>query len=357
MGSVLHAPVARAIGTFGCCGAVVPKTHWQPHGMTDERELLIRRRGEVLIGTPDSALRRGLARGEIVRVTAGVYAPSVEWARLDSIARHRVRVRAVAERTSQERVYSHFAAAALLGIRILGQWPTTVDVTISRANGGRSSGDIRRHCVALPAEDVMMHDGHLVTTPARTVVDLARQLPFADAVVAMDSALHRRRRPAPLLAHEQLLEAVASVQGQRGWRRAAAAADFATPLADSPAESESRVLIQQLGFPRPVLQQRFQLDGRTAEVDFYWEDFEHVGECDGRAKYEDPRFLAGRTPAQVLIEEKARENEIRRQVRMFSRWEPRELRQPRRLWERLTRDGLPSTGPRFERFAGFGGRS
>jgi hypothetical protein len=130
--------------------------------------------------------------------------------------------------------------------------------------------------------------------------------------------------------------------GQRGFRKAQAAAAFATTLSDSPEESHSRVQLHLLGFPAPVLQHPFALrDGSVAEVDFFWPDFQHVGEGDGRSKYTDPAFLRGRTAQQAVIEEKNRENEIRRQVKQFSRWEPRELYPPAQLFDRLARDGLP----------------
>jgi len=227
---------------------------------------------------------------------------------------------------------------------MLGDWPAVVDVTQERASGGRSDGGIRRHCTGFDSVEVVTLGGYTVTSPAQTVVDLARGLPFADGVVAMDSALHRKRQPHPLTNIDEIYEVLSRFEGRRGFRKARAAAAFATPLSDSPEESHSRVHIHLLGFPPPVLQKQFILrSGDTAEVDFFWEDFQHIGECDGRSKYTDPAFLRGRTTQQALIDEKNRENELRRLVRQFSRWEPRELYPPRRLYDRLVRDGLPTT--------------
>jgi hypothetical protein len=190
-------------------------------------------------------------------------------------------------------------------------------------------------------------NGLFVTSPAQTVVDLARVLPFPDAVVAMDSALWRRRIPQPLAAQDDILRLVDAAAGRKGFRGAHAASRFATNLSDSPEESHSRVHIMLLGFPRPQLQHCFELaHGGHAEVDFYWEEFKHVGECDGRGKYRDPKILQGRSSDEVFFAEKGRENEIRRQVRQFSRWEPRELYPPQQLYDRLVGDGLPSTRPR-----------
>ena len=314
----------------------------QPEAMDRDSGLIIRRRDEVQIGTSDSALRRGLRTGSIVTVTAGVYADALWWQHLDGIERHRERVLATADRMPTSPVFSHFAAAALWGIRILGRWPELVDVTLDRATGGRSDGRIRRHCTGLEAVAVVHRGGLLVTTPAQTVADLARILPFTDAVAAIDSALHRRRRPRPLTTPDEVMRAVAAFEGGRGHRAAVAAARFSTPLSDSVKESQSRVLLH--GFPAPVLQQKFRLPtGRDAEVDFFWPDHSHIGECDGRSKYRDPALLNGRTPEEVYFDEKERENQLRRMVRGFSRWEPSELDTPRRLYDRLVRDGLPSS--------------
>lgn len=310
-------------------------------GVTD---IIYRRRELELIGTPDSSIRRALRSGTLVRVCAGAYADASAWSELDDMARHRIRVLATAERLTTTPVFSHFAAAALWGIRILGAWPTLVDVRLERATGGRSDGGLKRRCIGLEGVQVVELDGLTVTSPAQAVVDLARVLPFPDAVVVMDSALHHRRPSKSRATQEEIAQHVAAAEGRHGFRRAAVAAEFATPLSDSVEESHSRVQIHRLGFPKPELQRRFMLsDGSEALTDFFWRDFEHVGECDGRTKYFDPGLSGGRSPQQVILDEKARENEIRRQVRMFSRWEPKELYAPQRFYDRLVRDGLPST--------------
>lgn len=315
--------------------------------MHTDPDFLIRRRDLEFLGYPDVGLRRALRRGELVRVAAGTYADASSWQELEPIERHKARVFATAGRLRSTPVFSHFAAAALWDIRILGQWPTLVDVTMERATGGRSDGALRRHCTGLDNVDVVEFDGLFVTSPEQTAVDLARILPFPDAVVVMDSALWRRRKPHPLTSQDDILRLVDAAAGRKGFRGARAASRFATSLSDSPEESHSRVHIMLLGFPSPLLQHCFDLaHGGRAEVDFYWEEFKHVGECDGRSKYRDPKILQGRSSDEVFFAEKGRENEIRSQVRQFSRWEPRELYPPQQLYDRLVRDGLPSSRPR-----------
>jgi hypothetical protein len=310
--------------------------------MTDySHDLLVRRRDLVAIGA-DHAIRGSLRRNELVRVAAGVYADSARWQALDPLARHRMLVLATAERLRTPVVFSHYAAAALWGVRLLGEWPQTVDVTLERTSGGRSDGRMIRHCTGLERTEVARLGDVTVTSAAQTVVDLARVLPFADAVVAMDAALHRKRAGGALTTKADLVERCSAAEGRPGWRKARAATDFATHLSDSPEESHSRVQIHLAGFPRPELQQRFaDAEGFVADTDFYWREFDHAGECDGRDKYRNPDFLRGRNPEDVVIAEKNRENRLRRVVRTVSRWEPSDLYPPSRMVNILVRAGLP----------------
>lgn len=317
-----------------------------PHGRSVP-DYIIRRREALVLGTNDSTLRKFTRNGGIVRIAQGSYARSVAWSGLKPHEQHRLKVLEAAGRARGTAVYSHYAAAALWDIRILGAWPDRIDVTTTQTGGGRSTGSVKRHSRPAGDAEIVEHDGLLLTSPAQTVVDLARALPFADGVVAMDSALHFGRRPEALTTTDAIARCVDAAAGQRGYRKANAAAEFATGQSDSPEESHSRVWIHLLGFPRPLLQVTFRLpSGRKAKPDFYWKDFDHAGECDGRAKYTDPQFLRGRTAEMAVIDEKNRENELRQVVGRVSRWEPRQLYPPRQLYDRLTFDGLPSSKPR-----------
>lgn len=310
-------------------------------------DFIIRRHEQILVGINDSTLRKFSRNGRIVRIGRGSYAPAATWSALKPHEQHRIRVLEASKRSRGTVIYSHYAAAALWGIHILGTWPKTIDVTTDQTTGGRSSGSVKRHSRSLTGVELVERDGLILTSPAQTVVDLARAMRFADGVVAMDSALHLRRNPKPLTTHEQINHCIDRAAGQPGSRKALAASGFASGLSDSPEESHSRVWIHLLGFPAPILQATFRLpNGGTARPDFYWKDFGHAGECDGRSKYKDPAFLRGRTPEQAVIDEKNRENQLRQVVGRLSRWEPQELYPPQKLYDRLTSDGLRSTKPR-----------
>ncbi|WP_344738173.1 hypothetical protein [Microbacterium awajiense] len=174
----------------------------------------------------------------------------------------------------------------------------------------------------------------------------AAALRLPEAVAVADQALWHRREGGPLVTCAELRDAAHSRVG-RGAARAVRAAEFATPLADSVRESQSRVLVWTMGFPTPELQAHFVLsDGRDAFTDFFWREFRHIGEFDGAGKYRDPRLLRGRSAQQVLLDEKDREDDLRRQVAAFSRWRVRQLTAPRELYDILREAGLPSSRPR-----------
>ena len=294
----------------------------------------------------DRRLRARVARGEIVRIARGAYAERAEWDRLTPMARHAQRVWEAGARGTSPFVVSHWAAAALYGIDMLGRWPATVDVSVDTASGGRSSGAFHRHGRALSEIETNRWERHRVTTPLQTAVDILASSRFLEGVVAADQALWSRRPGGALVESSQLRDRARIVTG-RGSARAPRAADFATSLADSVRESQSRVLIALLGFPEPELQARFVLaDGREALTDFFWREHRHIGEFDGAGKYRDPALLKGRTPEEVLLAEKDREDELRRQVTAFSRWRLPALRSPRMLYDILHGAGLPASQPR-----------
>ncbi|MCH6230643.1 hypothetical protein MK786_07815 [Microbacterium sp. CFH 31415] len=294
----------------------------------------------------DRRLRARLAAGEIVRIAPGSFATRADWERLTPMARHAQRVWETAARARSQLVISHHAAAALHGIDLIGAWPAGIDVSTELASGGRSSGVMRRHGRRLSDLETVPWQRHAVTTPLQTAVDLMSAVRFLDGVIAADQALWARRPGGPLGEASALRDRAYSVIG-RGSARAARAADFATSLADSVRESQSRVLIAAMGFPQPRLQARFILaDGREAFTDFLWPEHRHIGEFDGAGKYRDPAILRGRTPEEVLLAEKDREDDLRRQVAAFSRWRIPALRSPRVLYDILVGAGLPASRPR-----------
>lgn len=304
------------------------------------------RRSDLIDPIDDRRLRTLIAGGEWTRIAPGSFTATPAWHAMTHRDQHRVRVLESLRRMRPGSTISHASAAALWGIDLLGVWPARVEVTIPRASGGRSSGLIVRHTATGGMPQSVAFGAHRVTTPAQTALDLARCLPHVKGVAAVDQALWNRRPGGALATRIDILSLWERAL-HRCNVRARRAIDFASPDAMNPRESQSRVLLAQLGFPTPRLQEhRILRTGREVFGDFSFPEHDHWAELDGRGKYLSPEFGAHRSPDQIVIDEKNRENEIRREVRGFSRWEPADLDQPRRLYDILTGDGLPSARPR-----------
>ncbi len=276
--------------------------------------------------TPDarSRLYRGAERGTFTRVSLGVYVPTREWVGLSVEQRHLARMRAVAL-THPGAVFSHHSAAIAWQIPLVDIPLSIPHVIAPIADGGRSKSGLVRHCRGLP-ERVEIVDGLRVTSVARTVVDVAAVSPFGAGVVVADHVLRspavseskpdRSRVTLGLLETEW--DATASSPGSARARRVIAFADGAS---GSPGESISRAAIHELGLPKPVLQQAFfDEEGLVGYTDFWWPDADLIGEFDGVAKYIREEFMNGRTPGEVVVDEKRREDRLRRQARSVARW-------------------------------------
>jgi len=267
-----------------------------------------------------------------VRVCEGVYLPASDWAGLDDRGRHLAAAHA-AQRSRQRRlVFSHWTAAAAWGLPLIEGLPPRVHAVAPRSSGGRTDDHLVRHCVGVPEQTAEI-EGLEVTSLARTVVDLARVARFATAVAAADAGLVR-------LSSRDELAAELGPSGLRGVGRARRVVEFADPRSGSPGESLSRASMSVAGVPAPELQHAFRdREGRMV-VDFWWPRFGVVGEFDGAVKYDDPVFLAGRSPQQALLDEKAREDRIRALGPTVTRWRWDVAGSPARLRAQLIAAGV-----------------
>lgn len=284
-------------------------------------------------------------RGELVVVLRGAYVPVEVWAALDADAHYRAMVHAAAALAERESVFSHHSAAALWRLPVVGAWPHRVHVVAPGADGGRSSSTVFRHTVGMP-DAVQSIEGLSVTTLARTVVDLARVTPFGQAVVFADAALHRTAHPiggvpSTSLDRAQLHGELAGVPLRQGTAKIFEVIEFADGAADRPGESLSRVSMLRAGITMPLLQiPLLGASGRRYFVDFWWPEFNVIGEFDGRDKYRRPEFLRGRTPEQALYDEKLREDDLRAAGHGMSRWSWEVAVSPRKLAAHLAIAGV-----------------
>jgi hypothetical protein len=219
----------------------------------------------------------------------GVYAPAalVESVAGEPATTHLLQVAAAIAAANSYAVGSHRSAAIVHGLSLIGQ-PRAGRVELTRAPDGRGSKSrrpgIRLHMAALPAGDVTKRRRVPVTSVARTVVDLARTVPFAEGVALADSALRDERTTAGELA-----DVLARCVRWPGIQRARQVVAFADPLAESVLESISRVAFHEHGLPPPELQvwvgDEDEIAGR---VDFLWRQHRTIAEADGAIKYTGP---------------------------------------------------------------------
>lgn len=252
-----------------------------------------------------SEVRQLCESGRWVRLRRGVYiaaedVPAAE----DVLARHEVECMAVLLHLGRPHTAVSHTTAALIR-----EWPlprgTDRTVRLTDPDRWRRGQGFVMSRAPLPHGDVVRRGPLRVTSPARTLVDCAREWPLEDAVVALDAAL--------LAGHvtpEQLARALTAAANWAGARRAVRAVELADGRAESPLETRGRLRIVGADLPTPELQVEIRVGGRlVAVVDGWFDDAAVAVEFDGRVKYTDP--WRDRSPGQVLWEEKRREDALR----------------------------------------------
>jgi Transcriptional regulator, AbiEi antitoxin len=136
----------------------------------------------------------------------------------------------------------------------------------------------------LPPDHVVSYRGVPLTSVPRTVIDLARTLPFAEGVAVADSARHAR-----LTSKAELSAVIAGCSRWPGLQRAREVTAFSDARSESVLESLSRAAFHQAGLPPPDLQVWVGDDVEViGRVDFLWRRYNTIGEADGALKYEIP---------------------------------------------------------------------
>ncbi len=290
----------------------------------DQRPLLTRELTRS--GFSPTELARLGRDGSLVHLRRGAWLRSEPE---DDAARHRLLVAATLELTA-DGVVSHGSAAVLHGLPDFG---SPAQVHLTRPDGrGKRRGYVHLHVAPLdPAETVLL-DGVGVTSLARTVLDLARTLPFDRAVATGDAALRLGLVP------EALADALGRAGRRPGVGAARRVAAFLDCRSESVGESMSRVVLDRLGLAPTTLQlEVFDGGGRfVGRSDFGWEDRRTLGEFDGRVKY-GRALRPGQRLEDVLWAEKQREDELRDLGWQMARWTWWHLEHERRLEERLRR--------------------
>lgn len=305
-----------------------PATRWD-QTMHNESAPLITHATLAANGLTANEIRAKVQAGELTRVRRGVYDAVTE---LGVLEEHRRLVCATVSAVHETNVISHVSAAVIHDLPVQAHLLGRVWMTRRSSGHGRSTRLVTVRNTAIDGDEVMRFNGMTVTTPGRTVADLARTQPYEWGVITCDAALRSGVSSddvrASLVRHTQL----------RGVTRATAALAFADSRSESPAESLSRVSMARAGIPPPVLQwELFDHNGEfVARPDFAWPDARLVGEVDGKWKYGE-LLRPGQSPQDAIMAEKRREERIRQQGFWVVRWDWESAANPARLGALLRR--------------------
>ncbi|MBI4941173.1 MAG: DUF559 domain-containing protein [Actinobacteria bacterium] len=172
---------------------------------------------------PRTQVDRALRDGRVIRARRGLYVASSAAPTLAAAA-------------SVRGVLSHLSAAQHLAVPLLRR-PDAVHVTVPRGRHTRAPAGVVLHRVDLGAHDVRDD----CTAPARTVLDCATSLPFAEALAVADGVLREG-----LLSAQELV-AVAEASRGAGRARRLRVARAAHAGAANPFESGLRAAVLDAG--------------------------------------------------------------------------------------------------------------
>ena len=311
-----------------------------------------------VVFTADRNDRDLAGRDDLIRVSRGAYmvrapagTPLWRLREMVTLARCEAALRAYPSALA----LTHEAAAVVQGLSPIEQEPgirIAVGTTRSRttrplpgvAYGRPGSApaarpvSVTRSLVAPREGEIVVVSGLRVTTPLRTAVDCAFDLPVRESLPIIYAALRLVCRPdrftrrctgeMDLVQARARLVGMVEEQGQRnGKRRARAAVALADPFAESPGESVLRWAAAAAGLPEPVTQLRWvDEDGHVYYLDLGFVEEAVDLEFDGYGKL---------VTVEDLRAEKAREMALRRGGWTVGRTEWRELFAPERLVRRI----------------------
>jgi REase_MTES_1575 len=230
---------------------------------------------QIIDTTSRGALERSLRSGELVRIWPGIYslsAPSVT-----------TRLHGLDLRCGEPVAVCLHTAAHSFGF----DTESVDDLHILNPTGSRlrNRPDLIVHRRA--GVQLITRHGRQITSPAWTALEVARTLRRPRALATLDAAL--RSRTCTL---EDLLAAARQQTGRRGIVMVRDLIPLARPGAESPMESEARLVMIDGGLPEPLLQvQIIDRDGFLWRVDFAWPDQMVAVEYDGFDYHSSPEHL------------------------------------------------------------------
>lgn len=259
---------ATGVGSRPDPDALMATLATRQHGLVARRQLLVR-------GVPAHVVDYRVRKGRLWAVHRGVY-------RLGPVPTEYEREMAAVLACGERSLISHRSAAGLWGI--LPRLPESEPVEVSVQAGRRSRGSGVRvfRVQSLPNAERTVLRGMGVTTPQRTILDLAATVSPRELEQAVARADRRGlARPA------QLQAMLARYPGRTGVGALRAIVGAGQPAAFTRSEAEERFLslVRRAGLPAPEVNVRL----RGCEVDFLWRRVRLVVEVDGYAYHRGAR--------------------------------------------------------------------
>jgi very-short-patch-repair endonuclease len=268
-------------------------------GMADRQHGVVARRQLLEIGMGHGSIVGRLARGSLHPVHRGVYA--VGRSGLDMKGRWMAAVLS----GGPNAVLSHRSAGLLWGLIGIATGP--VEITRPRGSRTRRPG-ILGHEATLVADETARTEGIPVTSPFRTLFDLAAGISSRQLERAMNEA--DVRRLTDRISLRQLLD---RHPGHRGTANLRALLNADTPggITCNDFEEAFVALLDETGLPRPRFNADLAVRGRFFEVDCLWDEKQLIAELDGRAAHGTHRaFETDRERDRILLVEGWRSTRI-----------------------------------------------
>jgi hypothetical protein len=231
--------------------------------------------GQLLSVLSRSQLDTRIQRGDVIKVWPGVYSREEP----DTL----VRLRGLDLRAGEPVAICLSTAAAAYGFDTEDVGDLHVLNPVRHQLRG-SDGLVVHRREGAPLSEV---DGRPATSPAWTAVEVARGLRRPRTLATLDAALR-----SGTCDRRELWRAAAAQAGRRGIVQIRELIPLAAGEAESPMESEARLVMLDGGLPMPELQYEvIDRSGRLWRLDFAWPDAKLAVEYDGFDWHSDPESL------------------------------------------------------------------
>jgi very-short-patch-repair endonuclease len=239
------------------------------HGLVARRQLLA-------LGFNSREIEHRVVRGRLHLVMRGVYA--VGWPQLTQRRRWTAAVLACGKGA----LLSHRSAAALWEIGM--ERGREIDISVTRRCELKRPGLRVRGRPTLPPKDIAIRGGIPVTSPIRTLIDVAVEL----EPLALERSINEADKR-ELIDPETLRAELDGHAGEPGVKPLRSLLDKRTfRLSDSDLEILFRPIAMEAGLPLPLTKQIVN----GFEVDFFWPELGLVVETDGLRYHRTPSTQA-----------------------------------------------------------------